>query len=58
MVRAGVERIVFSSTAAVYGQPEAIPIAEDAPTVPCNPYGDSKLAFEHVLAWFRRRRTV
>jgi UDP-glucose 4-epimerase len=53
MVRAGVGRIVFSSTAAVYGQPEAIPIPEDAPKVPCNPYGDSKLAFEHVLAWFR-----
>ena len=53
MVRAGVGRIVFSSTAAVYGQPEAIPIPEDAPKVPCNPYGDSKLTFEHVLAWFR-----
>ncbi len=53
MVRAGVGRIVFSSTAAVYGQPEAIPIPEDAPTAPCNPYGDSKLAFERVLAWFR-----
>jgi UDP-glucose 4-epimerase len=54
MVRSGVGRMVFSSTAAVYGQPEAVPIVEDAPTVPCNPYGDSKLAFEHVLAWFRR----
>ncbi len=53
MVRAGVGRIVFSSTAAVYGQPETIPIPEDAPTMPCNPYGDSKLAFERMLAWYR-----
>jgi UDP-glucose 4-epimerase len=54
MVRAGVKRLVFSSTAAVYGQPETVPIVEDASTLPCNPYGDSKLAFEHVLPWFRK----
>lgn len=53
MVEAGVKRIVFSSTAAVYGQPEATPIPEDAPKNPCNSYGDSKLAFEHILAWYR-----
>ena len=53
MVRAGVKRLVFSSTAAVYGQPEAVPIPEDAPMLPCNSYGDSKLAFEKALAWYR-----
>jgi UDP-glucose 4-epimerase len=53
MARTGVGRLVFSSTAAVYGQPEKVPIPEDAPAVPCNSYGESKLAFEHMLAWFR-----
>lgn len=46
----GVDRIVFSSTAAVYGQPATVPIAEDAPTLPVNPYGDTKLAAERMLA--------
>jgi UDP-glucose 4-epimerase len=53
MVAAGVRKLVFSSTAAVYGQPVSIPIPEDAPHAPCNSYGDSKLAFEHILAWYR-----
>jgi UDP-glucose 4-epimerase len=53
MVDAGIRRLVFSSTAAVYGQPGTIPIPEDAPPAPCNPYGDSKLAFERMLPWFR-----
>jgi UDP-glucose 4-epimerase len=53
MVGAGVKRIVFSSTAAVYGQPETIPILEDAPHQPCNSYGASKLAFEEMLSWYR-----
>jgi UDP-glucose 4-epimerase len=53
MVAAGVRKLVFSSTAAVYGQPRQIPIPEDAPHDPCNSYGDSKLAFEHVLQWYR-----
>jgi UDP-glucose 4-epimerase len=52
MLRAGIKRLIFSSTAAVYGQPETIPILEDAPKNPCNPYGDSKLAFERALAWY------
>ena len=47
--------ICFSSTAAVYGQPLEVPIAEDAPTVPINAYGASKLAFEHELDWYGRR---
>ena len=49
----GVKRMVFSSTAAVYGQPKTIPIVEDAPHEPCNSYGESKLAFEKMLAWYR-----
>jgi UDP-glucose 4-epimerase len=50
MRSAEVERIVFSSTAAVYGAPETLPIREDAPTRPVNPYGQSKLAVEQMLA--------
>ncbi|MFA5845257.1 MAG: UDP-glucose 4-epimerase GalE [Coriobacteriia bacterium] len=49
MEELGVDRIVFSSTAAVYGEPERVPIEEDDPTRPCNPYGESKLAFEEEL---------
>jgi len=45
----GVERIVFSSTAAVYGAPRRVPIEEDDPTEPANPYGETKLAAEAVL---------
>jgi UDP-glucose 4-epimerase len=46
---AGVKRLVFSSTAAVYGEPEKQPIEETDPTNPTNPYGETKLAFEHAL---------
>ena len=45
----GVSKIVFSSTAAVYGEPEKQPIEESDRTAPTNPYGDTKLAFEHAL---------
>jgi UDP-glucose 4-epimerase len=45
----GVPRLVFSSTAAVYGEPEAVPISELAPTMPTNPYGASKLAVDHMI---------
>jgi UDP-glucose 4-epimerase len=51
---ARVERIVFSSTAAVYGVPDATPIPEDAPLRPINPYGDSKRAFEGALDSYSR----
>jgi UDP-glucose-4-epimerase GalE len=50
--RQGVERLVFSSTAAVYGVPEATPIPEEAPLRPINPYGQGKLAVERALADF------
>src|SRR5579859_1681844 len=49
MREAGVNRIVFSSTAAVYGEPESVPIVETAPTRPTNPYGASKLAVDTAL---------
>ncbi len=51
---AGVERIVFSSTAAVYGTPDSTPITEDAPLRPINPYGESKRSFEAALDWYGR----
>lgn len=54
MLLCDVKRLVFSSTAAVYGEPEAQPIEESAPTNPTNPYGETKLAFEHALKWFDR----
>jgi UDP-glucose 4-epimerase len=54
MLRAGVTRIVFSSTAALYGDPESIPIPETDPLRPTNAYGESKLLVERMLAWFHR----
>jgi len=52
MREVGVDRLVFSSTASVYGVPEETPIREDAPTVPINPYGATKLAFEGAMRWY------
>jgi UDP-glucose 4-epimerase len=54
MLACDVKRLVFSSTAAVYGEPEAEPIEETASTNPTNPYGETKLAFEHAMKWFDR----
>jgi UDP-glucose 4-epimerase len=48
MEQVGVNKFVFSSTAAVYGMPEIVPITEDAPKIPINPYGQSKLAVENL----------
>ncbi len=48
----GVDRIVFSSTAAVYGVPDSSPIREDAPLRPINPYGETKRAFEGAMRWY------
>jgi UDP-glucose 4-epimerase len=50
----GIQKIVFSSTAAVYGEPTSTPIAESHPTQPLNPYGHSKLIFEQVLNWYQK----
>ena len=52
MVDAGVRDIVFSSTCATYGEPTAVPIAEDHPQRPVNPYGESKLFVERILHWY------
>jgi UDP-glucose 4-epimerase len=50
----GPRRLVFSSTAAVYGEPDSVPIKESARLQPTNVYGDSKLLVEHMLGWFHR----
>src|SRR5580658_7095787 len=54
MLAADVKRIVFSSTAAVYGEPEKMPIEETARLAPTNAYGESKLISEQMLCWFER----
>ena len=54
MLATGVNRLVFSSTAAVYGEPESTPILEDAPLHPTNAYGESKLLVEQMLSWLNR----
>ncbi|MBN2564995.1 MAG: UDP-glucose 4-epimerase GalE [Candidatus Eisenbacteria bacterium] len=51
MTDGGVTKIVFSSSAGVYGEPGAVPINEDQPTAPVNVYGDTKRVFERVLEW-------
>ncbi|HSK91071.1 MAG TPA: UDP-glucose 4-epimerase GalE [Euzebyales bacterium] len=56
LVGAGVRRFVLSSTAAVYGDPVRVPIAEDDPTTPTNAYGASKLLIEGALGWLARLR--
>src|SRR2546421_691947 len=57
-VGAGVRRVIFSSSCAVYGHPPVIPIPEDAPRAPVNPYGETKLAFERLLADYATRHGV
>lgn len=54
MLAEGPRRLVFSSTAAVYGEPEVVPIKEDAKLLPTNAYGESKLLVEHILSWLNR----
>jgi UDP-glucose 4-epimerase len=54
MLEAGVGRFILSSTAGTYGEPAEVPILESAPTVPANPYGESKLTCERFLHWYGR----
>jgi UDP-glucose 4-epimerase len=54
MLNCGVNKLVFSSTAAVYGEPEEVPIKETAKLLPTNAYGESKLLVEHMLGWLNR----
>jgi UDP-glucose 4-epimerase len=48
----GVEKIIFSSSAATYGEPMHVPIEETHPQLPTNPYGETKLMFERILKWY------
>jgi UDP-glucose 4-epimerase len=56
MVQTGVKRLVFSSTAAVYGTPQVVPIPEDSPFAPVSPYGESKVMVEKILGWLDQYR--
>jgi len=58
MVEHGASRLVFSSTAAVYGEPETVPIAEDEPALPTNPYGASKLAADRLIGAVAEARGI
>ncbi len=58
MVKAGIKRIVFSSTAAVYGMPGRVPIPESEPYAPVSPYGESKVMVEKLLDWFDQIHSV
>jgi UDP-glucose 4-epimerase len=53
-VECGVKKFVFSSTCATYGPPDKIPMTEDLPQRPINPYGEAKLMFEKVLTWYQQ----
>jgi len=53
-VKAGVKKFVFSSTCATYGPPDKIPMTEDLPQRPINPYGESKLMVEKMLPWYQQ----
>ncbi len=52
MLKHGVDKLVFSSSAAVYGEPTRVPIKENDPPLPLNAYGESKLMFERILSWY------
>jgi UDP-glucose-4-epimerase GalE len=58
MLDTGVKDIVFSSTCATYGLPQAVPITEDERQKPINPYGESKLAIERILEWMGQARQL
>lgn len=54
MLKRGIDKVIYSSTAAVYGEPRSIPIDENHPETPINSYGESKLMFERILQWYGR----
>jgi UDP-glucose 4-epimerase len=54
VVECGVKKFVFSSTCATYGPPDKVPITEDTPQRPINPYGESKLMVEKILQWYQK----
>jgi UDP-arabinose 4-epimerase len=58
MRQTGLDKIVFSSTCATYGMPGVVPIRETAPQLPVNPYGETKLAIERALQWYRQAYNV
>jgi UDP-glucose 4-epimerase len=53
-ITSGVKKFVFSSTCATYGPPDRVPMTEDLPQRPINPYGESKLMFEKILQWYQQ----
>lgn len=58
MVKHGVKKIIFSSSAAVYGEPNHIPVDEEHPRKPTSPYGETKLMFEKILSWYNSSHDV
>jgi UDP-glucose 4-epimerase len=58
MERCGVKRLIFSSSAGVYGDPERVPIPEDHPCRPTSVYGETKYLFERMLGWYDRTRGI
>lgn len=58
MLEANVKKFIFSSTCATYGYPDRVPMTEDLPQRPVNPYGESKLMFERILLWAQERRGI
>src|SRR4029079_8835228 len=54
LLEGGVSKVVFSSSCATYGIPQKLPIAEDHPQEPINPYGESKLFVEKILYWYEQ----
>jgi UDP-glucose 4-epimerase len=58
LVQNGIRNLVFSSSAAVYGEPKKVPIDESHPTAPMNPYGETKLVIEKALEWYHRAHGI
>ena len=58
MVKHHVNKIIFSSTCATYGEPKSIPITENNPTLPINPYGESKLMMENIIKWMDKIHNI